>query len=229
MNKILNPGILIAILVCTALVGMVLYVLIAPATWWKPVYIRFEMDDQSIAAQAQTQDATNTVQSVEATQQIQPATLTQPPQSQQPTTSTMPYPTVQQGQPVGQVAQPGWGTMYELDAKVVNLAEPGGLRYLQVSMVLEFYPLAVGPSGQQREGRQAEAEKTAEDQLRELVDSRRPIIDDIVMTILSSKTYNDISTVEGKQDLKQELITSINEALGYEAVFNVYFTEFVIQ
>ena len=49
------------------------------------------------------------------------------------------------------------------------------------------------------------------------------------MTALSSKRFNDISTIKGKQMLKEELITAINKALGVPGVLNVYFTEFVVQ
>ena len=39
----------------------------------------------------------------------------------------------------------------------------------------------------------------------------------------------EIATIEGKQALKQELMTAVNEILGYQGVINIYFTDFVIQ
>jgi flagellar FliL protein len=116
------------------------------------------------------------------------------------------------------------GLMYELDPKVVNLAEPGGLRYLQASIVLELWPLIEDYLHLEGEER-----ILAEEKFLELIDSRRPVIDDIVTTTLSSKTFEQIATVEGKQALKDELTTAINEALGYQGVINVYFTNFVVQ
>jgi flagellar FliL protein len=49
------------------------------------------------------------------------------------------------------------------------------------------------------------------------------------MSILSSKTFKDIANLDGKQKLKEEISNGINNALGYPAVMNVYFTEFIVQ
>jgi flagellar FliL protein len=114
--------------------------------------------------------------------------------------------------------------MYPLDAKAVNLAEPGGLRYLQASIVLEFRPM--DDNYYQLTG---EARTKAETDFKTMIDARRPVIDDITMTLLSSKSFNDIATVDGKQALKKELITAINDALGYQGVINIYFTAFIVQ
>ena len=38
------------------------------------------------------------------------------------------------------VPMPGEGMMYETGTKIVNLADPGGRRYLKISVVLEFAP-----------------------------------------------------------------------------------------
>jgi flagellar basal body-associated protein FliL len=196
MSKILSPKIIIPLLVSTLLLGLVAYTLLAPATWWKPLYVRVEMEETSTPAAEAHQPAN--VEPV-ATAELQAA---------------------------GHVSrlQPSWGIMYALDSKVVNLAEPGGLRYLQASIVLEFYP-------QQADYYQLadEERKLAEEELGALMDSHRPVMDDIAMTILSSKSYSEIATVEGKDALKQELQAGINESLGYPAIANVYFTEFVVQ
>ena len=91
-------------------------------------------------------------------------------------------------------------------------------------MVLELWPLIDNYNQLQGEERDL-----AIDQFREKMNSWQPVIDDILTTTLSSKTFADISTVEGKQVLKEELMTSINELLGYQGVINIYFTEFVVQ
>ena len=130
-----------------------------------------------------------------------------------------------------------WGVMYPLDSKAVNLAEPGGLRYLQAAIVLEFRPLATSATDAEAADAGGGSAHGAADtevvdpyaDFKADIDQRRPVIDDIVMTILSSKTFNEIATVEGKQTLKEELMTAINDALGYPAVMNVYFTEFIVQ
>lgn len=202
MKKFLTPKIMIlatAALILLA-VGATVYILFAPNTWWKPMYVEWRGDE------AQAAEAT--------TPSIGPQATTPPqmgiPQGPQPLSS------IQSGQPTG--------VMYKLDPKVVNLAEPGGLRYLQVSMVLEIWPLVENYFTLEADERLA-----AEERFQELIDSRRPVIDDIVTTILSSKQFNDVASIEGKQQLKNELTEAINNTLGYQGVINIYFTEFVVQ
>lgn len=214
MKRFLRPKIIIpaAVLLLLLLVGgTVGYILFAPSTWWKPFYVRMEMDGSAVP-------------------EAQAASMPQ-------TGAAMP----QTGAPVQTVAAPGGqmqnaaypvapsiqqppGIMYKLDNKVVNLAEPGGLRYLQAAIVLELWPL--DQNFYTLEGEERDAAQTA---FEELIDARRPIIDDIVTTQLSSKTFNEIATVNGKEQLKEELMAAINDALGYQGVVNVYFTSFVVQ
>lgn len=198
MKKFLNLKILIPVLGIIVLLGSVLYVLLAPDYWWKPFYVRVE--DQTTGA---TQAQGDVVVQQAATSQVVQA---------------------QEVQPVGyfQGRQP-LGIMYALDPKVVNLAEPGGLRYLKATITLELWPLEDFSSLEEEERTQAE------ETFLETIDARRPKIDDIVTSLLSSKTFNEIATIEGKEQLKQDLAATINDALGYQGVVNVYFTDFVIQ
>ena len=99
------------------------------------------------------------------------------------------------------------GPLYSFDAFIVNLADPGGNRYLKVSM-------------------QAEVDN---EQVMEELEKRKPQVRDIVLTVLSSKTYSEISTAQGKLALKQEIMRRINLALSSGSVVNIYFMEFVAQ
>ena len=202
MKKFLNPKILIPAVIGIVLVGAVLYILLAPETWWKPFYVQVELDE--------TPSPETPVAGTQGDVSAQiPVTDVNSPQG-----SRIGF--LQGGQPQG--------VMYELDKKVVNLAEPGGLRYLQASIVLELWPLI------ENYYQLSDDERVlAEEEFQQTIDTQRPVIDDIVTTILSSKTFNEITTIEGKQALKEELMGRINEALGYQGVINVYFTDFVIQ
>ncbi|MCB0191859.1 MAG: flagellar basal body-associated FliL family protein [Anaerolineae bacterium] len=199
MKKFLTPKILVPVLGIIILLGGALYILLAPNSWWKPFYIRVE--DQAAVATIQPQGDVS-VQQATTTQTVQP----------------------QSAQPVGyfEGRQP-LGIMYALDPKVVNLAEPGGLRYLKATITLELWPLEDFSSFEEEE------RTTAEEEFLETIDDRRPKIDDIITSLLSSKTFNDIATIEGKEQLKEELATAINDSLGYQGVVNIYFTDFVIQ
>lgn len=208
MKKLLNIKLIIPIVVGLVLIGGAAYILFAPSTWWKPIYIRFEMN-----AAAATPEAEATKEEQAGSQPAE--------QTKKEATSDTAKPSTSEG---NSMDRKGWGVMYPLDSKVVNLADPGGLRYLQATVVLEFWPMI-----KEYDKLEGEEKTKAEEEFKKKIEAIRPVIDDIVMTILSSKTFADISTLEGKQKLKDELINEINKAMGYEGVMAIYFTEFVVQ
>jgi flagellar FliL protein len=54
---------------------------------------------------------------------------------------------------------------------------------------------------------------------------------DVIIRILSSKTVQEMLTMEGKERLKDELVEGLNEVLGMEdpPISSVFFTEFIVQ
>ncbi|MGE4496730.1 MAG: flagellar basal body-associated FliL family protein [Deferribacterales bacterium] len=100
------------------------------------------------------------------------------------------------------------GELYPLESFVVNLADPGGSRYLRVTLQLEL---------------------TAVKGLKEEIDKRAPQIRDAIITILSSKRYEEINSAQGKMIMKQQIMRRINSLLAAGQIANVYVTEFVIQ
>ena len=107
------------------------------------------------------------------------------------------------------------GAVVSIDTFIVNLADPGGNRYLRITMDLE---LAGKPADKS-------AGKTAGDEL----SKRMPQIRDAVLMILSTKRYADISTTEGKTALREEILNSTNGLLASTQISRIYFKEFVIQ
>lgn len=99
------------------------------------------------------------------------------------------------------------GEMFPLDPFVVNLADGNGKRYLRATVQLELAP----------------------EQAAATFEQRLPQIRDVVLTILSTKEFEDIRTADGKMSLRTEIITRLNELLNNESVTNIYFTDFVIQ
>ena len=99
------------------------------------------------------------------------------------------------------------GPIYPLDTFIVNLADEGGKRYLRVTMNLEL----------------------TDDKFESQMEHRLPQVRDSVLTILPTKRFDDIRTVEGKTFLRNEIIAKLNTLFGSESVANIYFTEFVIQ
>ena len=114
--------------------------------------------------------------------------------------------------PVGQEAQAGQVPLdhrvtMALDPFLVNLADKESRRYLKLKVELEV----------DSEGSEKELEKFL------------PHIRDGLILLLSSKTYLDLSTVEGKQQLKEEIKRRVSTLPGGKKVSNVFFTEFVAQ
>jgi len=99
------------------------------------------------------------------------------------------------------------GPIYPLDQFIVNLLSENGSRFLKIKMDLELS----GP------------ELTAE------LDKKKPLIRDIVIRTLTSKTFQEVSTGKGKEKLKDELVDRINSVLADGSVRNIFFTEFVVQ
>jgi len=94
---------------------------------------------------------------------------------------------------------------YKMEPFLVNLADPGRLRYLKVTLHVET------------------------NQKGEEFQKRLPQSRDSVLTILSSKNSRDIMTSEGKNALREEIKEKMNKILTETKVRNIYFTEFVIQ
>ena len=95
--------------------------------------------------------------------------------------------------------------LYSMDPFVVNLAEPG--RYLKVTMQFETEGEAAQP----------------------IITEKTPILRDIIITLISSQTYETASSAEGKLQLKDEILFRTNQVFGKEVFRNLYFTDFVMQ
>jgi flagellar FliL protein len=99
------------------------------------------------------------------------------------------------------------GHIYSMDPFVVNLMDTEPQRYLKVKIDIESH--------------EAKADEEFE--------KRLPQLRDIILTILTSKTYKEIYDSEGKKKLKEEIILKSNQLLGNSRVKSIYYTEFVVQ
>jgi flagellar FliL protein len=106
-----------------------------------------------------------------------------------------------------QEAAPSIGPIYPLEPFIVNLNEPLGKRYLKVKVEFEL-----------------ENEHLKDEMTRRLAQFR-----DGIITLLSSKSYADVSDLSGKYQLRAEILGMVNGFLKTGKVRNVYFTEFIVQ
>ena len=137
--------------------------------------------------------------------------------------------------------EPGHGIMVDTGKKVINLAEPGGRTYIQVRITLEFAPgdpafymphtaeeEDSGDSGGHGGGG-GEAAPSFEAVFTDEVNTKLPVINDLIISLISSKKFEDVYTADGKEMLREEIATQINHMLPDYHVSYVYFTEFVVQ
>ncbi len=96
-------------------------------------------------------------------------------------------------------------SLIALDSFILNLAEQG--RFLKVTMQFEIADMANLP----------------------LVTERTPQLRDAIITLMSSKSAEALSSPEGKLQIKDELLLRANQAIGKDVFKNLYFTEFVMQ
>lgn len=99
------------------------------------------------------------------------------------------------------------GPVYPMDQFIVNLLSDSGSRFLKTKVELELNTEALTPE----------------------IDKKKPLIRDIIVRTLSSKTFEEVSTIKGKDRLKDEIVDRINEVLADGHLKNIYFTDFVVQ
>jgi flagellar FliL protein len=146
--------------------------------------------------------------------------------SQQTTDNTpLPEPTpLPYFQPPTELFELSGGIYYETGQRIVNLADPGGYRFLRISVVLEFLPDS--PDYYTLTGEKLLA---AQEAFKAEVDKQRPIIDNVLTDVLTSKQFDEVFSVEGKNKLREEIREQLNQNLRNRYVQRVLFTDFVIQ
>ena len=97
--------------------------------------------------------------------------------------------------------------MFHLEPFIVNLAKSGGNRFLKVTVSLEM------SSPEVRLGLKKNIQK----------------VTDSILLLLSTKTFKDVYSVQGKFTLKGEITARVNQFLTKGQVKGAYFTEFIIQ
>ncbi len=100
----------------------------------------------------------------------------------------------------------GKGAILALEPFIANLADDGGRRYLKATFQIDF-------------GKEVPA----------AMQSRLPQTRDLLLTLFTSKTFDDIRTPEGKQQLREEILARVNQVLDRDLAKAVYFTEFIVQ
>ena len=94
-----------------------------------------------------------------------------------------------------------------IETLIVNLSGSNGRRYLKAKINLE----------------------AKDGEMKRIIETKSVQIKDRLISILSSKTLEDIDGLEGQENLRKEIKDAVDVVLKAEGVLQVYFTEFVVQ
>ncbi len=97
------------------------------------------------------------------------------------------------------------GEVIPMETFIVNLAGSRGAKLAKVNLELEVSNTEVSTE----------------------IEKRKPQIRDIIIILLSSKTYDQVSHREGKEGLREEIKDTVNSFLTKGLIKKVYFTEFI--
>lgn len=101
----------------------------------------------------------------------------------------------------------GAPVIYSLEPFIVNIYDGQDLRYLRVRVEIEVV------------SEEAKAE----------MELRKAQVRDEILVLLTTKTMLDVRDQQGKNQLRQEILTAASNILTAGKVKRVYFTDFVVQ
>ena len=99
------------------------------------------------------------------------------------------------------------GPVLKLSPLVVNLKEESGRSYLRTTIVLEL-----------------ESDKVGEE-----IKSRMSLLTDRAISVLSDKMLDNMRQPASKEQLKQELLSNLNQLFESPRIKGIYFDEFLFQ
>jgi flagellar FliL protein len=202
----LSKVVMIIMIVLMALITLLaIWIFVLPDSIWKPVYVSWDGAAASSgegAASAEGQSSQAAAEPAAAEGAAEPA-----PELAQPITM-----------------KPGQGLMVDTGSKIVNLMDPSGRKYLRIGIVLEYQPPKL-----EYFTMSAEEKKVFVEEFNTELTAMMPIINNSIITLLSSQTFESVYTAEGKEKLRQDIMDTINTQLPEYRVIFVYFTEFVVQ
>ncbi len=97
--------------------------------------------------------------------------------------------------------------MVDIEEFIVNIISADSNHYVKASLTLEL----------------------TNEESREELTKRMPQTRDAILLLLGNKTYEELQDLQGKKQLKAELINRINSFLQSGKVKSIYFTNFVVQ
>jgi len=107
----------------------------------------------------------------------------------------------------GAEGAPVAGTVFPLEPFIVNIYDGQEVRYLKVKVEFEMSGPEIKPE----------------------IDARQAPLRDAILVLLTTKTLQEIQDLQGKNQLREEILASVNKILPPGKVTRIYFTDFVVQ
>ncbi|MNK58152.1 flagellar basal body-associated protein FliL [compost metagenome] len=123
--------------------------------------------------------------------------------------------------------EPELGPVYPVGEFIVNLSDPGR-RYLKTTVVLQM----TAPSDNHKSEKGGGSHGGGDDSsaaIKAEMAPFEPLYKDAIITTLARQTVATINAPGGRNTLKEELKTVLNQRVPGKTVMDVYFTDFVIQ
>lgn len=107
----------------------------------------------------------------------------------------------------GAPAAGGAANIFPMEPFIVNIYDGQELRYLRVKVEFE----------------------TATADAKTEIEMRQAPLRDAILVLLTTKTLQDVQDLQGKNQLRDEIMVAVNKILPPGKVSRVYFTDFVVQ
>lgn len=105
---------------------------------------------------------------------------------------------------------------------VVNPAGTNGTRYLSASIGLEYAKAINSEKSASSSGGHGAGPAGG-------IGTKEPVIRDILIAILTSKNIEQLSSAEGKEALRTEIMEKVNHEIAPDTVYKVYLVDYVLQ
>lgn len=99
------------------------------------------------------------------------------------------------------------GPMVSIDPFIVNILDHETTRYLKAAITLEVDSPEAGSEAEQR----------------------MPQLQDAILLLVGNKTFDELRDLQGKLQLRAELMEKLNKIMHKGQVRKIYFTDFVVQ
>ncbi len=107
----------------------------------------------------------------------------------------------------GEAAKGGSSTVFPLEPFIVNIYDGQEARYLKLKVEFEM----AGP------------------EVKGEIEARQAPLRDAILVLLTTKTLQEVQDLQGKNQMREEILTAVNKILPPGKVTRVYFTDFVVQ